>query len=95
MPTLVIDDVPAPLYDRIQRLALARKRTPADTALEVLETAFRTVTPTASEPPPPNEIFLSPEISAPCDIPRPEGTPVEAKWIADYVPEPHDIPDEA
>jgi hypothetical protein len=26
MPTLVIDNVPAPLYDQIERLALARKR---------------------------------------------------------------------
>ncbi len=94
MPTLVIDDVPTPLYEHIQRLALARKRTPADTVLEVLETAFRTVTPTSCEPPPPSEIFLPTEISAPFTIPRPEGTPVEAKWIADYVPEPHDIPDE-
>ena len=26
MPTLVIENVPPPLYDRIQRLALARKQ---------------------------------------------------------------------
>jgi hypothetical protein len=93
MPTLVIDNVPAPLYEQIERLALARKRTPADTVLEVLETAFRTVTPTPSEPPPPSEIFLSTEISAPFDIPRPEGVRVTPRWITDYVPEPHDIPD--
>ena len=36
MPTLVIDDVPASIYERIQHLAKARQRTPSDTVLEVL-----------------------------------------------------------
>jgi hypothetical protein len=94
MPTLVIENVPPPLFHQIQRLALARKRTPSDTVLEVLETAFRTVTPTLSEPPAPSEIFLATEISAPFDIPRPEGVRVIPQWIPDYVPEPHDIPKE-
>ena len=94
MPTLVIENVPVPLYDQIQRLALARKRTPSDTVLEVLETAFRTVTPTQSEPPPPSEVLLPAEIPAPLDIPRPEGVRVVPRWVPDYVPEPHDIPDE-
>ena len=49
MPTLVLHDVPAPLYDQIQRLAEARKRTPSDTVVEILETALRTVTPTPSK----------------------------------------------
>jgi hypothetical protein len=94
MPTLVIDNVPVALYQRLQHLAEARKQTPADTVLEVLASALNTVTPMASEPPPPSEIFLPTEISAPFTIPRPEGTPVVAKWIADYLPEPHDVPDE-
>ena len=94
MPTLVIDNVPAPLYEQIQRLALARKRTPADTVLEVLETAFRTVTPTASEPPPPSGIFLSPEISAPFDIPWPEGELVRAIKVPAPRPTAHDFPDQ-
>ena len=92
MPSLVIDDVPLPLFDQIQRLATARKRTPAQTALEVLETALHG--PTPSSAPPPGEPFLTDEIAAPFDIPRPEGVRVEARSIADYVPEPHDVPDE-
>ena len=55
MPTLVLNDVPVPLFDQIHRLAQARQRTPADTVLQVLETAFRTVTPALSEPPPPSD----------------------------------------
>ena len=62
MPTLVIDNVPVSLFDRIQRLAKAQQRTPADTALEVLESAFRTTTPTFAEAPLPQEPFLTEEI---------------------------------
>lgn len=94
MPTLVIDDVPTPLYEHIQRLALARKRTAADTVLEVLETAFRTVTPTSCEPPPPSEIFLPTEISAPFDIPWPEGELVQAIEVPPPLPTAHDLTDQ-
>ena len=93
MPSLVIENVPPPLFEQIQRQALARKRTPAETALEVLETAFQAVTPTPSSVPQPSEPFLTDEGPAPFDIPRPEGVRVEPKWISDYVPGPHDIPD--
>ena len=55
MPTLVLNDVPVPLFDQIHRLAQARQRTPADTVLQVLETAFRTVTPALSAAPLPQE----------------------------------------
>ena len=94
MPTLVIDNVPAPLYDQIQRMALARKRTPADTVLEVLETAFRTTTPTLSEAPLPQEPFLTEEICAPCGIPWPEGKPTRSVRVAPPLPTPHDLPNE-
>jgi hypothetical protein len=93
MPTLVIDNVPVALYERIQHLAKTRQRTPADTVLEVLESAFRTTMPPLSEAPLPQEPFLTQEISAPFDIPWPEGEPVVPIEITDYVPEPHDIPD--
>lgn len=94
MPTLVIDNVPASLYDRIQHLAKSRQRTPADTVLEVLETAFRTATAVFSEAPLPHEPFLTEEISAPCSIPRPEGQPARAVRVAAPLPTPHDLPDE-
>jgi hypothetical protein len=93
MPTLVIDNVPLALYQRLQHLAEARKQTPADTVLEVLESALRTPTATLAEAPVPHEPFLTEEICAPCTIPWPKGELVVPIEIHDYVPEPHDIPD--
>jgi hypothetical protein len=94
MPTLVIDNVPVSLYERIEHLAKTRHRTPADTVLEVLETAFRSTTPTFSEAPLPQQPFLTEEISAPCSIPRPEGKPARAVRVAAPLPTPHDLPNE-
>jgi hypothetical protein len=92
MPTLVIDNVPVSLFDRIQRLAKAQQRTPADTALELLESAFRTTTPTFDEAPLPQESFLTEEVCAPFDIPWPKGELVVPIDIAEILPEAHDIP---
>lgn len=92
MPTLVIDNVPISLYDQIQHLAKARHRTPADTVLEVLEIALCSTTSVASEPPLPQEPFLTEEISAPCDVPRPEGRLARAERVAAPLPIPHDVP---
>jgi hypothetical protein len=94
MPTLVIENVPPRLFDQIQRRAVAQKRTPSDTLLEVLETAFRTTTPALSSAPLPNEPFLTEEISAPFDIPRPEGKPTRAIRVEPPLPEPHDFPEQ-
>ena len=93
MPTLVLNDVPVPLYDQIQRLALARQRTPADTAVEVLETAFRAKAPTLTDAPLPQEPYLTEEICAPCSIPRPEGKPARTVRVEKPLPTPHDLPD--
>lgn len=93
MPTLVIDDVPTALFNRIHALAKAQRQTPAAAALEVLEDAFRTSRPTLAEAPLPRAPFLTQEICAPCSIPWPEGEPVVPIDVADYLPRPHDIPD--
>jgi hypothetical protein len=93
MPTLVIDNVPASLFDRIQRRAKAQQQTPADTALELLESALRTATPTFAEAPLPQQPFLTEEICAPCSIPWPEGTPVRAVRVEAPLPTPHDLPE--
>lgn len=93
MPSLILEDVPPLLFDQIQRLASARKRTPAETALEVLESAFQAEAPDHASVPPPGALFVTDEVPAPFDIPRPNGVRVEAKWISAYVPEPHDVPD--
>src|SRR5262245_55002073 len=94
MPTLVLNNVPELLYDRVQSLAKKRDRTPADTVLEVLENAFRTPTIVSLvEPPLPQEPIPSEEICAPCSIPRPDGTPVRALQVPPPLPAPHDLPD--
>ena len=93
MPTLVIDNVPVSLYDQIQHLAKTRQRTPADTALEVLETAFRTTTPNLSEAPLPQAPFLTEEICAPFTLPRPKGERVVPIEITEYIPTSHDLTD--
>lgn len=51
MPTFVIENFPVALYDRIQNLAKARQRTPADTLVEVLEVALPPTTPTRCDVP--------------------------------------------
>lgn len=89
MPTLVIDNVPASLLDRIQKLAKTQHRSPADTALEMLESAFR-MAPAIAAAPSPAVPFLTEEIGAPFDIPWPKGEIVAAIEIAEYLPEPHD-----
>jgi len=94
MPTLVIDNVPLALFDRIQRLAKAKQRTAADTALEALESAFRSTTPTVVEAPLPQEPFLTDEICVPCSIPWPEGKPARAVRVDAPLPNPHDVPRE-
>ena len=93
MPTLVIDNVPVSLFDRIQRLAKAQQQTPADTALEMLEQAFGARTVLHVAPPLPQEPFLTEEICAPCAIPWPKGEPVLAVHVEPPLPTPHDLPE--
>ena len=93
MPSLIIENVPLPLFNQIQHLAAARKRTPADTALEVLEKAFRATASIRTEAPLPQEPFLTEEICAPFTIPRPKGERVVPIEITNYIPTPHDLPD--
>ncbi len=93
MPTLVLNDVPPRLYDRIQRLAADRKRSPADTVVEVLETALSDNTVFLETAPVQNAIFLTEEICAPFTIPRPEGTLVRAVRVDTPIPTAHDFPE--
>ena len=86
MPTLVIDNVPASLFDRIQRRAKTQQQTPADTVLEVLETAFRSTTPTYCDAPLPSAPYMTEEICAPFSIPRPEGKPARTVRVPAPLP---------
>jgi hypothetical protein len=94
MPTLLIDNVPMSLYQRLRHLAEARKQTPEDTVLEVLESELRAPTATPAEAPLPQEPFLTEEICAPCSIPCPVGERGIPTEVVDYVPLLHDWPDE-
>jgi hypothetical protein len=88
MPTLVIENVPAPLLERIQRVAEEQQRTPAEAAIQMLERVL------LSEAPLPHGPALTTEIAAPFDLPRPEGVLVDPKdivYVKDYVPQPHDV----
>ncbi len=92
MATLVIDNIPASLFDRIQRLAKTQHQTPADAALDVLEGALGDTKVKFTEAPLPSEPFLTEEICAPVEIPWPKGEIVMPIDLAEYLPEPHDIP---
>jgi hypothetical protein len=94
MPTLIIDNVPLPLYDRIQDLAKTRHQTPAAAVLEVLESALSGTEPTYTAAPLPQAPFLTEEICAPCSIPWPKGEVVHAVLVPPPLPSPHDLPDE-
>ena len=89
MPTLVIENVPAPLFDEIRRLAEKKKCTTSEAAIVALERVLK-----LSEPPLPDAPCMTSEIPAPFDLPRPEGTIVDPSRIihlTDYVPRPHDV----
>ena len=93
MPTLVIDNMPESLFERIQQLAQVRRQKPADAVVEVLEAALRLSIPALAEERLPQEPFLTEEICAPCSIPRPVGQRIVPVEVVDYIPKPHDVPD--
>ena len=94
MPTLIIENVPEPLFERIRRLAQLRRQEPAATALEVLEGALGSPAPRLTEARLPQEPLATEEICAPCTIPRPPGQSIIPVEIGGYIPKPHDVPGE-
>ena len=93
MPTLVIDNMPESLFERIQQLAQVRRQKPAEAVVAVLQVALRRSIPALTEERLPQEPFLTQEICAPCSIPRPVGQCVVPVQVDDYIPRPHDVPD--
>ena len=65
MPTLVIDNVPASLLQRIQHLAQLRQQKPAETVVEVLERALPATRAVLGDGPLPQEPFLTEEMGVP------------------------------
>jgi hypothetical protein len=67
MSTLVVENVPAEVYERLQKRAMARQRTLSEELLCLLLQVLRLDDqPTPRLP----EFIPSEEISAPCDLPR-------------------------
>ena len=67
MPTLVVEDVPPEVYERLQRRAAVEKRTLPQEMLHLLQQALQE----KDNPPPRLPDFVpNEEISAPFDLPR-------------------------
>ncbi|HBI46443.1 MAG TPA: hypothetical protein DDY78_26860 [Planctomycetales bacterium] len=67
MPTLIVEDVPPEVYERLQRRAAVEKRTLPQEMLHLLQQALRE----EDNPPPRLPDFIpNEEISAPFDLPR-------------------------
>jgi hypothetical protein len=93
MSTLVIENIPTPLFEEIQRRAEKEKCTAAEAAIELLQQGFRLTTPTRSEAPLPDEPFMTTEISAPFDFPQPEGKIIKPINVTPPLPTPEDFPE--
>jgi hypothetical protein len=67
MPTLIVENVPAEIYERLQKRAEGRQRSLPEETLHLLQQALREDENLAPRQP---EFVGSEEISAPCDLPR-------------------------
>ncbi len=67
MPTLIVENVPPEVYERLQRRAAVERRTLPQETLHLLQQALR-----EDDNPPPRipDLIAGEEISAPCDLPR-------------------------
>ena len=78
MPTLVVENVPLEVYERLEQRAAARQRTLPEETLQLLQQALRE---DASRTPRLPDFLPGEELSAPCDLPRsslPEPIPTGA-----------------
>jgi plasmid stability protein len=67
MPTLIVENVPPEVYERLQRRAAVGRRTLPQEMLHLLQQALREEDSPSPRLP---EFIASEEISAPCDLPR-------------------------
>ncbi len=78
MPTLVIDDIPVQVFDRLQRRAEVLDHSIGEEAITLLERGLQQEDVSASLRLP--DLIEGKEISAPVDLPRP-GPAVEVPYI--------------
>jgi plasmid stability protein len=67
MPTLIVENVPIEIYERLQERAAGQQRSLAEEMLHLLRQVLREQDHLSSRSP---ELLNSEEISAPCDLPR-------------------------
>jgi plasmid stability protein len=67
MPTLIVENVPMEIYERLQERAAGQQRSLAEEALHLLQQALRGQDHLSSRSP---ELLDSEEIAALCDLPR-------------------------
>jgi len=67
MPTLIVENVPGEVYERLKKRAAARQRSLPEEMLHLLKQALRDdIKPSPRLP----DVIPSEETSAPCDLPR-------------------------
>ncbi|HWG41432.1 MAG TPA: hypothetical protein VN688_01505 [Gemmataceae bacterium] len=67
MPTLIVENVPMEIYERLQKRAAGQQRSLPEETLHLLQQALQENDNPAPRSP---EFIGSEEISAPCDLPR-------------------------
>jgi plasmid stability protein len=67
MPTLIVENVPPEIYERLQERAAGQQRSLAEETLHLLQQALREHDHLSSRSP---ELLNSEEASAPIDLPR-------------------------
>lgn len=66
MPTIIVENVPPEVYDRLQQRATADRRSLPEEMLHLVREALRETPPAPRLP----DFIPGEEISAPCDLPR-------------------------
>jgi plasmid stability protein len=67
MPTLIVENVPMEIYERLQERAAGQKRSLAEETLHLLQQALQEQDHLSARSP---ELLPSEEIAAPCDLAR-------------------------
>lgn len=67
MPTLIVENVPLEIYERLQERAAGQQRSLAEETLRLLQQAMRESDQLCSRSP---EFLDGQEVSPPCDLPR-------------------------
>jgi plasmid stability protein len=66
MPTVIVENMPPEVYERLQQRAAADRRSLPDEVLHLVKEALQQTTPAPRLP----DFVPGEEISAPCDLPR-------------------------